>query len=334
MRPSRTASRLSLLLFAVAAVFAILFALTTRGQRDDGRARTERTSPIRLPPRPFAASSVWNAALPPGAPVDPRSGQYVGELLRQLSSVGPYINIGRYSSPVYTVPRGQPSVRVTLDQPNARLQAALAAVPIPPSARPAAGTDGHLTVWQPSTDTIWEFWIARHVTDGWHARYGGRMASASGNPGYFTDPPEWGATGTSLPLLGGLMRTAELQRREISHALALAIPHTRAGAFVAPAQRSDGNVDSPTAIPEGTRFRLDPRLDLPSLRLPPLTLAIARAAQRYGLILRDQAGCVCLYAEDPGAGPDPYGAIFAGTNPRAVLGPFPWRALQAVVPAP
>lgn len=323
---------------AGAAPLLALLALTGCGSAGEarpeppGRARARAAPLAPLPARPFAPDSVWNAPVPDGAPVDARSPQYVAELGRQLRVAGPYINTTQYSSPVYTVRRGQPRVRVTLDEPNPGLQRALDAVPIPAGAEPAEGTDAHLTVWQPSSDTIWELWVARHSSDGWHARYGGRIAHASRNPGYFTSPPEWGATGTSLPLLGGLMRTAELQRGELPHALALAIPQTRAGSFVSPAQRSDGNLDSPAAIPEGTRFRLDPRLDLEKLRLPPLSLAIARAAQRYGMIVRDQSGCVCLYAEDPGSGPDPYEQIFAHTNPRALLAALPWQRLQAMAP--
>ena len=38
----------------------------------------------------------------------------------------------------------------------------------------------------------------------------------------------------------------------------------RAGVFSWPAQRTDGLLDSPDAIPEGARFRLDPNLDIAS----------------------------------------------------------------------
>ena len=115
-----------------------------------------------------------------------------------------------------------------------------------------------MVVWQPSTDTMWEFWRARQV---------GRLARALGRPhdgrleepGYFTDPnPRWGATATSLPLLGGLMRLDELEAGRIDHALAFALPESRADAFSWPAQRTDGNSNHLNAIPEGARFRLDP----------------------------------------------------------------------------
>ena len=73
--------------------------------------------------------------------------------------------------------RNQPTVRVKLDAGawNGALQQALDAVPVPPNAQPAAGPDGHLTVWQPSTDRMWELFQARRMADGWHASYGGAM---------------------------------------------------------------------------------------------------------------------------------------------------------------
>jgi hypothetical protein len=204
-------------------------------------------------------------------------------------------------------------------------------VPIPPDAREAAGNDRHLTVYQPSTDTLWEFWLARREADGWHARWGGKMTGVSRNPGYFPNP--LGATATSLPLLGGLMTIKELQAGRVDHALALGIPNTAAGEVRWPAQRGDGRTSGPGAIPQGTHFRIDPNLDLSRLNLSPLGLTVARAAQRYGIVVRDTAGCVVFYAEDPIATPGrPYDAIFRGQYPHQALGGFPWEHLQVVVP--
>jgi hypothetical protein len=157
-------------------------------------------------------------------------------------------------------------VHVTLDADMPDLQRAFDSVPPPDDARPAAGTDGHLLVWQPATDRLWEFWKLRRASDGWHARWGGAMSDVSRNAGYF--PAPFGATGTGLPLLGGLIRASELRSGRIDHALALAIPKAKAGQFVWPAQRSDGSGTGPDAIPEGTRLRIDPRLDLSTLGLP------------------------------------------------------------------
>ena len=72
-----------------------------------------------------------------------------------------------------------------------------------------------MTVWQPSTNRLWEFFKASKLADGWHASFGGSMSSASGSPGYYdTDSwpglsqPYWGSTATSLPVIAGTMMIA------------------------------------------------------------------------------------------------------------------------------
>lgn len=169
--------------------------------------------------------------------------------------------------PVYTVPNGQPTVPVALPAgKDPALAQAFRTVPLPGTAQPAAGGDAEAVVWQPSTDTMWEFWELSKTSSGWQASWGGVMHNVSTNPGYYTSPSDWGASATSLPVLGGLIRPSELAAGHIDHAIAMAIPDTRAGAFAWPAQRTDGNTNSSTAIPEGQRFRLDPSLNLATFR--------------------------------------------------------------------
>jgi hypothetical protein len=299
---------------------------------------TERTS-APAEKRPFAANGVWNKPLRENAPVDPNSAALVKTLHDQVaahvsSRYGPTINTWQYSTPVYTVPRRQRRVRVTLDNKAtyaASLRDAIASVPIPRKARPAHGSDRHMVIWQPSTDTMWEFWRMQRRRDGWHAQMAGRMDRVSRNPGYFSSDSgfAWGATATSLPLLGGLMRPDELRRGRIDHALALAIPKPRAGTWSLPARRTDGTVRDPNAIPLGARFRLDPDLDVSTLGLSRPMRAMARAAQRYGIVVRDTAGTVAFYAEDPASvGRSPYRRIF-GTQPMwQQLSRFPWDKLE------
>jgi hypothetical protein len=281
---------------------------------------------------PFSSTSVWNKRLSSTARVASNSAALVAELDRQVATYRPWINSDSYSTPVYTVASSQPNVLVTLDTFAPAAQALFTAVPVPVGARPANGSDAQLVIQQPSTDTMWEFWGMYLAGDGsWHARWGGKMASVSTNPGYFAAP--YGATATSLPLLGGLIRPSELSAGKISHALAIGINDVRAGTFVFPAQRTDGSVDSTTAIPEGTRFRLPASLNIDALGLNPAEKAMAVAVQRYGMIVRDRAGCVCFYAEDTTpSGAWPYGTIFGtpwmdGNN---ALSGFPWGSLQVV----
>jgi hypothetical protein len=165
------------------------------------------------------------------------------------------------------------------------------------------------------------------------------MEKTSTNPGTYGREAwpggsrTWGASASSLPLVGGLITLEDLERGRIDHALAIAAPDIRSNAFVWPAQRTDGTSSSPTALPEGAHLRLDPNLDLASLGLPPLTLMIARAAQDYGIIVRDNSrSVVSFFAQDPTpTGTDPYSGrngYFEGKYPTQIFESFPWSHLE------
>jgi hypothetical protein len=290
----------------------------------------------------FNPKSIWNAPIAPDAAPDRDSAAMVADLRAQVQSgfdrhFPPTINTVTYSSPVYTVTAGQARVPVALvgsrRQWGGKLARQLGAgVPIPPGARAAWGGDHHMVVWQPATDTMWELWGAEPADGRWEVDWGGVMRHVSRSPGYFSDSSgiQPGATATSLPLAGGLITQADVARGRIDHALAMAIPRSRSGVWSLPAQRTDGNVKSPTAIPAGARFRLDPRLDVDALGLPPFTAMMAKAAQRYGIYVRDTSPTVTFYAQDPvtmGANPWP-GAIKPSS--AEVLRRFPWERLEVM----
>jgi hypothetical protein len=294
--------------------------------------------------RLFARWSFWNAPLSREEELDPRSQVLVAELVAQVREEianrhGPWIGTTKSSTPIYRPPPAQPLVEVKLDSPIPYgPRRAFQAVPLPPDAQPARGADRHLTVWQPSTDRLWEFFGLERQPDGWHALWGGAIRNVSNSPGYYTSGSwpgarfYWGATATSLPVAGGVITIDELRGRRIDHALALNIKRVRAGAFSWPAQRSDGQTPGEDQIPEGARFRLDPNLDIDALGLHPVTTAIARAAQRHGLVVRDKSTTVAVYAEDPTPyGDDPYPDLLAPHYPGHVdrlLQEFPWDHLQ------
>jgi hypothetical protein len=69
------------------------------------------------------------------------------------------------------------------------------------------------------------------------------------------------------------------------------------------------------AIPEGLRFRLDPRLNLASFHLTPVAHTIAVAAQKYGFIVMNTGPDVQVRLGNPkpyvDAGrPNPYIKLF------------------------
>jgi hypothetical protein len=105
--------------------------------------------------------SVWNTSELANHEVDASSETLVSTLSYWGSHNINGINTTSYSSPIYTVPANQPTTKVILDASSPPLNAALQAVPIPPSASVAPGTDEHMVVYQPTTNQMWEFWHMR-----------------------------------------------------------------------------------------------------------------------------------------------------------------------------
>jgi hypothetical protein len=321
----------------IAAVAVLIVILT----RPAAPFPTRPAAPFRF----FSDGSVWNSPLSAAVAVDPASQALVTHLNQEVSkeaqgAYGPTINTAAYSVPIYTVSADQPAAQVTLDTTNPALARALSSVPLPRDAHPATGTDGLLVVWQPSENRMWEFWRLHRVGGQWHARWGGAMRDVEQSNGVFSTrswpgaQSYWGASATSLPEVGGLMLIDEIRRGSIDHALQLGIPGAREHVYALPAQRTDGDSSSPAAVPEGARLRIKPSVDLSKLHLPRFTLMVARAAQRYGMIVHDSSGVVTLYAQDPTpTGADPYygrHAFFQGLNPRQLLARFPWQDLEVM----
>ncbi len=208
--------------------------------------------------RPFAADSNLNTPLEPDAPIDPRSDTMVRELVHEVNRRGAALNHDCWSTPVWTVKRRQRKVRVLVRRDHPRLAQQFARVPLPKRASAACGEDAQLTVLQPSTDTLWEFFaFERDAAGRPTAWYGGRMPNVSTNPGYFTDDPgrRFGATATSIPLLAGLQRLEEIRTGVIDHAVAFAM-HSPAPCYRWPAQRQDGDRrgrSDTLAPPQGAR---------------------------------------------------------------------------------
>ncbi len=295
-----------------------------------------------LPFRFFSAQSFWNQALAANTPIDPDSARMIAGITAAVHSEevrgdGPWIDVTTDGVPVVQVSDSQPTVPVKLDHPpDPALTSAWRAVPLPSSAQPSGG-DHDLAVWQPGTNRMWEFFQLHHANDGWEAEWGGAMQNVSSNSGVYGPSAwpgaqsYWGVTAGSLPLVGGAMTVRQLEAGDIDHALALAIPDTRADAYAAPAERSDGVDRSLDAIPEGARLRLNPNLNLAALHLPPLVRLMAEAAQRYGIVVRDTAGVVSFIAEDPvDKNFTVYRRLAQGLYPNKLLALFPWSHLEVV----
>lgn len=290
----------------------------------------------------FASNSFWYKPVPKTVVLDPKSKLYVAEFLRQKAAHYGTVSVSVYSytSPVYVVPTNAATTPVTAwdcqnkGERNAELNRQWAHVPIPANARESAGTDGEMTVYQPATNSMWEFWQMRNKNGRWEACWGGKMTNVSTNDGIWPNP--YGTTATGLPFLGGQITAEELQRGEIRHVIGISLVDLEdATVFSWPATRSDGHNPNKVAnrIPEGTRFRLDPNVDVDALNMSATGKVIAKAAQQYGFVVWDKAGAIVIRAQNAQSyvthgQPDPYPALFNGKEEWAVLQGFPWDKLQ------
>jgi hypothetical protein len=285
---------------------------------------------------PFAAASPWRTPLPASTPLDPDSSAIVANLVNQIQNSYGHasLNTTTYSSPIYTVPADQPTVNMTWDNCAGEssldpgFAAVLQNVPVPPDAITSQGTDSDIVIWQPSTDTEWEFWKMAQdpTTRSWSACWGGKITNVSQNPGIFPYP--YGTSASGLPFLSYLIRASELQAGQINHAIDLNVPTPR-NTFSWPANRTDGVDSNPTDPAEGERFRLDPNFDTSTL--PPGERIIAVALQKYGAIVTDTSGIVDIQAEDPRPIPGAqatYDQLFPGNQIH--LPDIPWNRLQAL----
>jgi hypothetical protein len=290
----------------------------------------------------FAPTSFWYVPIPAIVPLHPNSAGFVSDFIRQKNAyygtVG--INTFKYASPVYYVDLSIHTVKVTQwdCQKKGYLDTSLAQqwaeVPMPSYAKPADGTDAEMTIYQASTDTLWEFWGTRQINGQWQACWGGRLQNASKSDGIFS--AYYGTTATSLPFIGGQITAEELQRGEIKHAIGISLVEAESyKIFSWPAHRSDGfnPNNAPNRIPEGLRFRLDPKVNVDALSMHPIGKIIAKAAQKYGFVVWDKAGAITLRAQIPYSytvfsKPNPYEALYAGAPGYKILENFPWDRLQ------
>lgn len=295
----------------------------------------------------FGPASVYRQQVV-SAPVAANSAAMVRDLVGVVSDryggVAAF-NAHSYTNSFATAAAGTPRIDVAFDdcQHKGYLPAGLTGaggqltgVPIPAGAVPANGTDNELSVWSPGTDQLWELWEAKHTAAGWSACWGGRIDHVSAAVGFFAGG--FGASASGLAISGGTLGVAEVRAGVVDHALNLAIPDTYGWqTWSWPAQRSDGgNGSNPNAIPEGTRLRLDPRLDVDALPgLTPIARLVAHTAQTYGFVVSDSAGAVAVTgesgaAEQQATGVDPWLALDHGVPDYAMLAHFPWSSLQAM----
>ena len=258
--------------------------------------------------------AVWTDEVPADAPVDPRSARY----LAQFEGLKAVVSLREFSVPIYVADDTTRRYTITPTASYAPPGARLDGVPIPAGAAADPAADGHLAVYDPDDQCVYEFYRAEQAGNGWSAEWV-NATPADGN-GIYPDGLSTRAAGFSIA--AGLIWPDELRNGEINHALVFAYPFTRTGGPVAPAVRSDGQVGDASALPIGARLVLDPAVDVDALDIPTQDKTIAHALQRYGMILADTSGGFTLYAVNPQSfSADPY---------RAIWGEETWADISAI----
>lgn len=280
------------------------------------------------------------------APVHSRSEEMVANLRSQIE---PHyggiaaLNVDQYNPVLYVVDETTPRTRIEFDDCQDKGfvtpgmydgEQHFVDVPVPEDAQTSVGGDSTITLWSPSTDQLWEFWVMNPTDTGWSACWGGRIDDVSSSPGYFEAP--FGVSASGLVTTGSMITLEEARDLHIDHAMGMAlIAPAQWDRFWYPAQRSDGTDPSPDAIPEGARLRLDPSVDVDALDMTPLGKAIARAAQQYGFLVVDTAGAVAVMAEsgqpeEQQTGVDPWDEILGDTPEYEQLRNFPWDRVEVI----
>jgi hypothetical protein len=261
--------------FTVSSTVASATVATTPTPSTRTSAATPATTPAANVPstadltlRPFAANSPWNTPVAANAAYGSASDPRTADMMQG----GTTINSGAYSIPVFVATNADPLTTITSPEDTIAIHA-------PASAATAAGTDGNLTIIDPTHRFVDEFWIATKTgTNRWSSeRHVHNDLNGSGMEG--------GIRAAGFSVMGGLIRQWEADAGTIDHALVIVIPGSWARrGWVAPAISQDGASSSAYAgnIPLGTRFAIPRSVNINGLGLTADGLNVARALQNYG----------------------------------------------------
>ncbi|GEJ56585.1 hypothetical protein [Anaeromyxobacter diazotrophicus] len=223
----------------------------------------------------FPADNAWNTDIS-AAPLDPRSGAWVASVGSAAAFHPDFGSV--YGIPYAAADASTPRFPVTFDYAG---ESDPGPYPIPPDVPVEQGSDAHVIVVDTASCTLYELFAAQPGASAWHAGSGAifDLRSNALRPAGWTS-----ADAAGLPIFPGLARYEEAAAGEIRHALRFTAARTQMG-YVDPARHAASNVTDPNVPPMGARARLKATVDLSAMM--PQARVVARALQRYGMILAD-----------------------------------------------
>jgi hypothetical protein len=273
--------------------------------------------------RPFETSSAWNTPIISNPALDARNSSQVAYL---TGFTHPGIaNLYAYGVPVWDADASTPKYKVNCRRDWGTCALSLQPVPIPSGAKASSGSDGAMVVIDWSTGAAYEFWKAYKVSSTtWSAAWGGTARiDGMGTPG--------AAVGAGVSRLAGVVRTHEILRGSIDHALVFSTNNACTGRYKYPASKSDGKSSRSDCIPEGARVQLDPSINVDAISgMTAAERIVARALQKYGAYAIDNGGAPMAFIfETPSGESDPYCSVGLCSDYTA-LDRIPWNRLRVL----
>jgi len=273
-------------------------------------AATSAARQARRPFQPnFSRNSPFNTPIGRNVRVDPRS----KAMVRILAGRG-YATAQVYADtpPVYRA-HTAPKRSINCTSPWGTCDLERTRIRLPGHARPSRGYDANMVVIDRSAGRVYEFWQYRREqgTTSWGAVLPLNGSGTGDNRGTMG---RYGATGAGISRLAGVIRTGEVRRGRISHALVGPTGFSCKGRYRYPAVKSDGWATRSDCIPEGARVQLDPRVNCAALPgIPRWELMVCRALKKYGWYNIDNGNVgnegFGIQFENPAGERDPYPAL-------------------------
>lgn len=233
----------------------------------------------------FPSNNIWNTRIDT-LPVHEHSAQYINSIGGALSLRNDF-GSGLWDGapigiPIVLVGNGTPRSTVTFEYDD---ESDHVEYPIPPNPPIEGGRssdgDRHVLMIDTNTCMLYELYHVDSTATGWTAGSGAVFDLSSNT----LRPDTWtSADAAGLPIFPGLVRYEEVAAGEINHMIRFTVPKT-SRAYLWPARHYASSITDPAFPPMGLVMRLRSTFNVESLQ--PQARVVARALQRYGMILAD-----------------------------------------------
>jgi hypothetical protein len=235
--------------------------------------------------RPFQSTSYWNTKLG-DAPLSPHSAAWIQDAQRSPSNYLKLV-LGDWGMPVYRANPSDPLYRISSGSTAVRVH-------IPAHARPMNSTDAAMTVIDRSTNQVVGLFGAHFANGKWSVSGVSRYRyQSNGIAGSLRGGSKANFGHRGIPASVPAVTKADIRHGRIRHRLEIYWWQTASRTPEGPSAyfpMTESESGKTGVVPEGAVIRIKRGVDLNALKLSPAARTIARALQRYGAVVGDNAG--------------------------------------------